>query len=245
MLQMGHTKITFKNVTSKERKISTDDGKPSKIKKKNVVSDENKNETKNITKKKKKLKEDLNLSPSCTYPEKIILYDYGRVERAKTEKIYLLNRTVEDTSATFDVMGNRGIPYKVTLTGSPSCTCPDHSSRHNRCKHILFILLRIFKLGNPYQTKFTENEIIGYIEQYKNNILDLSSKYKNLSGEIDVGPKCIDDVCAICLDPVIEEEYIYCKKYCGRCIHRNCFLMCSKKNGSMKCVYCQKDFVHD
>jgi hypothetical protein len=193
----------------------------------------------------KKLEENIKM-PKTDHITKMNIYDGARVARAKTEKIYLLNRNIDDTSATFDVMGSRGIPYKVTLSGVPDCTCPDCSTRHNRCKHILFILIRIFKLEDPYKKKFTDEEITNYIKLYKQNIQDLSSKYKNLGNEISVdnGPLCLDDACAICLDDLDTEEYIWCKKYCRRCVHKACFLMCKRNKPDIKCVYCQKEFVY-
>lgn len=52
-----------------------------------------------------------------------------RAYRAKTQKIFLANRNVDDDSATFQVLGSTGNIYNVALNGSPICTCPDHSTR--------------------------------------------------------------------------------------------------------------------
>lgn len=176
--------------------------------------------------------------------DKSKIYDYARVERAKTQRIYLVNRNVENESAIFDVMGSRGIIYKVKLSGSPSCTCPDYETRHSRCKHILFILIRIFNVDDPYQEKFTTKEIKKYIKSYKDNISKLTIKYDDIKQCIDVGAKCVDDDCAICLDQINNgEPYVYCKEYCGRCIHEDCYNMVIKKQTHPKCVYCFNNFI--
>ena len=37
----------------------------------------------------------------------------------------------------FRVVGSRGTEYTVTVTsGYPGCSCPDHSQRKGRCKHV-------------------------------------------------------------------------------------------------------------
>lgn len=167
-----------------------------------------------------------------------------RAERAKTQKLYLINRNVDNDSATFDVMGSRGVSYVVELSGVPSCTCPDHETRGTRCKHILFILIRIFNLADPYQKKFTDEEIKGYLKRYKDNVKKLNVKVNIANGQIEVDIKGLDDDCAICLDPVQNgEKYLYCKRSCGRCLHSDCFDMYSKHKHSTKCVYCANDFV--
>jgi len=168
----------------------------------------------------------------------------GRIERAKTEKIYLVNRNINNDSALFDVMGSSGKIYQVKLSGHPTCTCPDHSLRKSRCKHILFILVRIFKLDNPYQEKFIGTDIIKYINLYKDNISKLNKKYNMMEKCIDVGAKCLDNECAICLDLILNgEKYVYCKQVCGKCIHEECYDMIIKTKIDKKCVYCQNTFV--
>lgn len=169
--------------------------------------------------------------------------DYNqRINRGRTQKIYLVNRNVDDTSAKFDVMGTTGNIYSVKLSGSPTCTCPDFSQRKKRCKHIFFMLAKIFAIDNPNQLKFTTTEIEGYISKYKENIEKMTVKYnlKSLCSEITA--KNIEDNCVICMDAVLNgEQYVYCKKSCGRCIHLDCHRMIIAK--TQKCPYCLQKFV--
>ena len=61
---------------------------------------------------------------------------------------------------------------------------------------------------------------------------------------IDVGPKCTDDICVICMDDLLNgDPYVYCKKVCGRCVHLDCCQMVMMKKSSPQCPYCLQDFV--
>lgn len=167
-----------------------------------------------------------------------------RAHRAKTQKIFLANRNIEDNSATFQVLGSTGNIYNVTLNGTPICSCLDHITRGSRCKHILFMLIKIFNVENPYKTTFTQNEIEAYINSYKINISKFNVQIDpniisktNIS--YDVGEKFLDDDCCVCLDPLNNgEERVHCKKICGRCVHLECYNMIKKV--SKKCPYCMQ-----
>lgn len=173
----------------------------------------------------------------------------GRAQRAKTQKIFLANRNLDDSSATFDVLGASGNLYKVSLNDSPKCSCPDHTTRGSRCKHILFMLIKIFNVNDPYKSVFTQNEIQQYINSYKTNIANytiqvdpatIALNTKNIS--YDVGEKFLDDDCCVCLDPIDNGEVrVHCKKVCGRCIHASCYEMIKKV--SKNCPYCMQKMI--
>lgn len=165
-----------------------------------------------------------------------------RMNRGKTQRIYLANRNVDDNSAQFEILGTTGNVYTVKLSGSPTCTCPDFSQRKKRCKHIFFMLAKIFNVTDPHKEKFTKTEIVEYIEKYKINISKFIVKYDIKQHCIDVGAKCVEDNCAICLDEILNgEQYVYCKKSCGRCVHNDCYNVVIKKTS--KCPYCAQNFV--
>lgn len=164
-----------------------------------------------------------------------------RINRAKTQKIYLINRNIEDKTAKFSVMGHSGNIYEIILSGSPTCSCPDFLQRKKRCKHIFFMLTKIFSINDPNKESFTQNEIEQYINNYKLNIKNFNLKYDSKSNSIDVGIKDLDDNCCICLDIILNgDSYVYCKEYCGKCIHYDCYNMVVKKTS--KCPYCTKNF---
>ncbi|XP_072980366.1 uncharacterized protein [Typha angustifolia] len=63
-----------------------------------------------------------------------------RIIRALRHPLRLLHRS----NADFFVLGATGNVYVVTLSASPSCTCPDRAAT---CKHVLFVLLRVLGLS--------------------------------------------------------------------------------------------------
>ncbi|KAG0455936.1 hypothetical protein HPP92_023724 [Vanilla planifolia] len=63
----------------------------------------------------------------------------NRLSRALQHPLRLLYRE----GPMFHVLGSTGNVYVVMLVSSPTCTCPDRSSR---CKHILFVLLRVLRV---------------------------------------------------------------------------------------------------
>lgn len=166
-----------------------------------------------------------------------------RKNKGVTERIYIVNRNVDDENVSFDILGSSLKIYKVSLKGSPKCSCMDFIMRHKRCKHIYFMLSKIFNVVDVDKKFFTEDELNVYINKYRDNISRNVIKY-NENNEIDVGVKCLEDDCAICLEPLLDDEntnniLVYCKKNCGRVLHGNCYNMVLKV--SNKCPYCRDE----
>lgn len=173
---------------------------------------------------------------------KVYETDYGRLDRAKTQKIYLISQNITNTSAKFRVMGTTQNIYDVELTSEyPTCSCPDHMTRRKRCKHILFMLVKILNITDYLKEKYTITEIYEHIQKYQDNL----KKYSiivNEHNKIDVGEKCIDDNCCICLDLLQNgDPYVHCTQSCGRCIHTDCYNIVVKATN--KCPYCSQKFV--
>lgn len=176
-----------------------------------------------------------------------------RKMRGQTQKLFLIE-TIESGSETnkiYKIMGSTGNIYTITIGNNPACSCPDFTSRFKRCKHIYFALIKLMKVNDPNKITYSDNELL---EMFKNipqitNELHVSKnikdKYLQLTDNKDVikeiEPKCVDDMCPVCLEDVTSEPYIYCKYYCGRCIHATCYEMWSKVN-SGKCIFCTKPF---
>ena len=80
-----------------------------------------------------------------------------RIDRARTQQMFLVKMgTVVSPGATvtpscdFVVLGSTGNVYKVTIGPEGNCDCPDHA-KGNLCKHVLFVLLKVFRLDpNSY-----------------------------------------------------------------------------------------------
>lgn len=196
------------------------------------------------------------------------MYNSSRKDRGKTQKLFLIESvpSKDNHEKLYQVMGSTGNVYTVTINSNPSCSCPDHQTRHNRCKHIYFILLRVMKVpaSKEEQTKFTNNELLNMfqnIPQITNNLV-VGDRYKknyqsfkqNGSKKYDkdnkdnkdnkVDQKPIDDCCPICLDDLEADDKLdYCKYSCGKSIHDKCFKMWSMSQAGAKCVFCREPWV--
>ena len=167
-----------------------------------------------------------------------------RIERCYTDNIYLIESLQPEEDYPYErnylIMGNSGNTYTVTISNMPSCTCPDYTTRGNRCKHIYFVLIRIMNIYNYTDEEYSDEELA----QMFLNIPDIA---KNLmyQGEKPEEQKEVkqkfekDDVCPICLDPLENgKELDYCKYSCGQTIHKKCFSMWEKSKGGI-CVFCR------
>ena len=85
----------------------------------------------------------------------------ARIERALSQRLFLVGRQVSPQLQSFAVLGSTGNVYDVVISQTPSCTCPDHA-KGNLCKHILFVFLRVLRLSrdNPlvWQTALLASE---------------------------------------------------------------------------------------
>lgn len=158
--------------------------------------------------------------------------------RGKVQKLYLIERKAptEKYVRIFTIMGSTGNLYDVTITQTPKCTCPDFVTRHNRCKHIYFILIRIMgiaqdKTDEKEFTKrkltmmFSKNTVVDKDVIADTNIQNKYDKLKKNNGSL-VELKTLDDLCPVCLDDLNNgDAVIYCKHSCGKPIHEDCFAM--------------------
>jgi hypothetical protein len=147
-------------------------------------------------------------------------------------------------------MGLTGNVYTVSVTNKPTCTCPDHTTKNNRCKHIYFVFQRVLRTNNCDKESYSNEELAHFINN-KNNIdknvcvsENIKSKYHKLvhkkSNKTSVIDVNLDDLCPLCLDDLDNgEEIDWCKADCGKAIHKLCFKVCSPKYGA-KCPYCNK-----
>ena len=86
-----------------------------------------------------------------------------RIERCYTDNIYLIESLPPEEEYPYErnylIMGNSGNTYTVTISNEPSCTCPDYTSRGNRCKHIYFVLIRIMNTINYEEEEYSDLEL--------------------------------------------------------------------------------------
>jgi len=174
--------------------------------------------------------------------------EYLRKQRGLTQPIYLIETVIEEKNQyekKYIVMGSSGNVYTVNISHTPTCTCPDYTTRQRRCKHIYFVLGRIMQVNEQDEEEYSDTELLKMFSQIPhitnnfivdNNIKNKYNKLKNTTP--DQNKKSTDDLCPICLDDLENGDAIdYCNK-CGKHVHTQCFSMWAKSKGA-KCVYCQ------
>ena len=181
--------------------------------------------------------------------------DRSRKHRSKNQKIFLVQCHNSETAfeKKYDVMGTTGNVYTVTINNTPICTCPDFMTRHKRCKHIYFVLIKIMHIEEDMEdSKKYSNEdltdMFNSIPEIMNNLIisdKIIDKYNNVKDtdnkkSITVEQRAINDLCPICLDDLDNgSEIDYCKFSCGNNVHKDCMNMWLKIKKNL-CVFCKK-----
>ncbi|CAG8397965.1 unnamed protein product [Penicillium salamii] len=148
---------------------------------------------------------------------------------------------VEDTGngaqISFDIVGSVGNIYKVWIKASPSCTCPDHMYRRNRCKHIAYVMLNALS-GTDEQIaqRFFYREDLNHMRGSPAlKRFEAAKAAQNPQGT----RRPVEGECAICFMGMEEtEEIVWCQYGCGNNLHGFCMNKWSKSSGgNVRCVY--------
>ncbi|CAG8918464.1 unnamed protein product [Penicillium salamii] len=139
----------------------------------------------------------------------------------------------------FDIVGSVGNIYKVWIKASPSCTCPDHMYRRNRCKHIAYVMLNALS-GTDEQIaqRFFYREDLNHMrESPALKRFEAAKAAQNPQGT----RRPVEGECAICFMGMEEtEEIVWCQYGCGNNLHGFCMNKWSKSSGgNVRCVYCR------
>ena len=186
----------------------------------------------------------------ATYQNETNYYiTYSRYNRAFTHRLFLVSTNIYDDKIAFDVMGTTGNVYNLNIKNKKIiCDCPDYKKNKNTCKHIFYILCKVFKktykevIENKYSKKDLEKklETLSIGKNYAN--IKLLEKYEKLkeNGKKEVNQKEISEDCPICFDKLDNIfEITYCKYGCGKSFHVECINKWLLKNNS--CVYCREE----
>lgn len=183
-----------------------------------------------------------------------------RKQRGLTQNLYLINFDIQNNNLNdkkFTVLGSTGNIYTVNIKKVPTCTCPDYSTRHRRCKHIYFILLRVMLIdpdlvdikeytNNQLNQMFTNMQQVAkflYVPEELQKEYNINGML-NAANNILVPMRTDEDLCPICLDDINNGEDIdYCKYACGNPVHRQCFMMWVKNSKNPTCILCRTKWL--
>ncbi|KAI8547570.1 hypothetical protein RHMOL_Rhmol07G0206400 [Rhododendron molle] len=173
-----------------------------------------------------------------------------RILRALGHPLRLLHRFESD----FFVMGATGNVYTVTLSTTPSCSCPD---RTTPCKHILFVFIRV--LGLPLDDACLRRRTLRPCQL--NRLLTTPTTAETLAGdgvrevfhrlyflrarEVAVRREEVEReegaTCPVCLDEMGRGEKVVACGTCRNPIHEECLLRWKRttRRRTPSCVICR------
>ncbi len=170
-----------------------------------------------------------------------------RLKRSLSEKIYLLSATqVSNTHWKFNVRGQSKKIYEQNLQPELfSCSCPDHTTKHTFCKHLLFLVARVAiqmeLAGTISENKSNWNNnafntcALSWISRLKNHI--------NKEKKTDVDIDAIGNDCPICFEVMKEgESLVKCVTTCKKFFHKDCMSLWLSSDHDT-CPLCRADWV--
>ncbi|KAL9313457.1 hypothetical protein ACSQ67_018909 [Phaseolus vulgaris] len=169
-----------------------------------------------------------------------------RIVRALRHRLRLLHRA----GPTFFIFGATGNVYTVTLSSTPSCTCPD---RTTPCKHILFVFIRV--LGVPLDDVCLRRRTLRpcQIERLLGTPTlpeavaggTLRQRFHQLFfGGGSTRPKIETEegaTCPVCLEEMGKEQNLVACGTCRNPIHEECLMRWKRTRGrrTASCVICR------
>ncbi|XP_059311330.1 uncharacterized protein LOC132062872 [Lycium ferocissimum] len=171
-----------------------------------------------------------------------------RILRALSHHLRLLHRY----DATFFVLGATCNVYTVTLSTTPSCSCPDRSTP---CKHILFVLIRVLGVSiddtclyrrslRPCQLQRLLNLPISTealaTQKVREMFHQLFSQQPQRTSPVTIKVEN-GTTCPVCLEEMTEQEKIAACVTCRNPIHEECIMAWkrSSRRRSISCVLCR------
>lgn len=178
--------------------------------------------------------------------------EHARIQRALTQRIYVLNINETDTSFEHEINGVTD-DYTVSIQKQPqrtndTCTCPDFVNHQHACKHIYLTLYRIYG--------FTRDELLVLDDcdklpsDPKQYALKVNPYAEN--EEVELKHVCVEKAeliektkerncteCAICYEEFKDRDITtnFICALCNNQLHSLCFLAWLKR--SKTCPYCR------
>jgi len=189
-----------------------------------------------------------------------------RLERAEREKIFLLQKNIEDHRCIFNICGSTKNVYNISFyygSGKIFCNCPDGRGQCKNigvfCKHICFIITKVFSKifnindSNIFNILIFNQEEIAKIKdfiykelQFDSTFMDQSiiDKFNNIRTALESKDKTItieminDMECPICYDEFENVDVQSCG-VCCQIFHNNCINIWLSNSPNKSCPYCR------
>lgn len=198
-----------------------------------------------------------------------------RILRASTQRLYLIGRDDDDLPAdrmsrNFTILGSTGNVYTVCLSKIPTCTCPDFSKKHDLCKHILFVTLKVIgidpKSPLAYQRAYLQSELQELFDKLAERRSNSSNSDTRIMANESVRqsyqqivqggasspdarssflqrrqPLDEDSECIICFDAMSLGSSTFCGGTCGVNLHSDCVRRWCMSNRT--CPNCRQPWI--
>ena len=165
----------------------------------------------------------------------------GRITRALTQKMYMIDCTEKKNGFVCTVEGSTGKHYLVELkkVDGCCCDCPDFEKRGEMCKHIFFVLVRVAK--TPVSEVATDADTFVLSD-------DLVTRIKNATDPTHAVTESFEarltNECGVCYEDFteIDKDLRKCTT-CLKALHDSCMELwirsCATRGHPCTCPYCR------
>jgi E3 ubiquitin-protein ligase ZSWIM2 len=175
------------------------------------------------------------------------------LSRRMDETFQTVMYIVHQAGPTGFVLKHEDKKFKVFLGDPHSCTCPIFKKEKDLCVHILWLLLKKFRIPKKNQIVYQFGLIEREIHEVINGYLTQQSPRQEeatVPSLFQQRPVSQDDVCPICQDELMSEKpqrLTHCKHGCGQNVHLKCIKVWAehqKSQGekSITCPLCRETF---
>jgi len=175
------------------------------------------------------------------------------LDEAVDMRLYLVQETGPTGFILKDDSANK---FKVQIGSLLSCSCGGGSKKKKHCVHLLFALMKIFRLevSNPliWQLSYVDREVDTIIQNrydVRPRAVPKIRKKKAEPEEKFVARLTLEDEgpCSICFEDMSGEERLtYCRTGCGHNIHAYCMKMWATQKEvqrvAITCPLCRQDW---
>lgn len=151
-----------------------------------------------------------------------------RIERALNEPIYVLDKFQSEAQVLLTVTsGTSSRTYNVIITPTTvTCSCPDHYTRKVMCKHILAVMLKVFKITPESLYECDTSMIFGIAGNQISTPVVSDDNTRE------------DSECAVCYDTIKLSQIIRGCPTCKHIFHYHCIRIW-QSHGHKTCPLCR------
>jgi hypothetical protein len=171
-----------------------------------------------------------------------------KLKKSLSEKIYLLSaKQVNKSEWNFSLRGQSlNIYSQILRPDFYSCSCPDHSTRNNFCKHLLFLVSRVaiqMELAASIsmdKNKWNADAFNACVPSWINRLKCHIAKKGTVK---PINEKAVGSDCSICFETITDKDVLsQCIKTCKNYFHQDCIKRWLETDHDT-CPLCRSEWV--